>query len=148
MAEINPPGMPIERGKIHEFANSIGCDDPLYHDAEAAKAAGLPGVVAPLTYTSATAFFQPADAPNLIKDLGLDMRFILHGGQEFFYERPVFAGETLTAEQGETIKTVKEGKRGGSMQIFDSFTNYKNQDGELVLRVKNTLIQTGGVVKE
>ena len=34
------------------------------------------------------------------------------------------------------------------MQIFDSFTNYKNQDGELVLRVKNTLIQTGGVVKE
>ncbi|MBV1888799.1 MAG: MaoC family dehydratase N-terminal domain-containing protein [Proteobacteria bacterium] len=148
MADINPPGMPIERGKIHEFANSIGCDDPLYHDAEAAKAAGLEGVVAPLTYTSATAFFQPSDAPNAVKDLGLDMRFVLHGGQEFFYERPVFAGETLTAEAGETIKTVKEGKRGGSMKIFDSFTNYKNQDGELVLRVKNTLIETGGVVKE
>ncbi|RLA56032.1 MAG: MaoC family dehydratase [Gammaproteobacteria bacterium] len=148
MADINPPGMPIERGKIHEFANSIGCDEPLYHDAEAAREAGLPGVVAPLTYTAATAFFQSSDAPHLSKKLGLDMRFVLHGGQEFFYERPVFAGETLTAEQGEIIESTKEGKRGGTMKIYDSFTNFKNQDGELVLRVKNTLIQTGGVVKE
>ncbi|MBV1880609.1 MAG: MaoC family dehydratase N-terminal domain-containing protein [Pseudomonadales bacterium] len=148
MAHINPPGLPIERGKIHEFANSIGAEEPLFHDEEAAKAAGLPSVVAPPTYTSTQAFFSEKDAPNMFKELGLDLRYVLHGGQEYYYERPIFAGDTLIAEPGETIASTKEGKRGGSMKIFDMYTNYKNQDGELVLRVKNTLLQTAGVVKE
>ena len=148
MAYINPPGLPVERGKVHEFANSIGADEPLFHDAEAAEAAGLPGVVAPPTFTSAQAFFPEKNAPNMFKDLGLDLRYVLHGGQEFYYERPIFAGDILTAEPGETTSTTKEGKRGGSMKMIDSFTNYKNQHGELVLRVKNTLLQTAGVVKE
>ncbi|MBV1876970.1 MAG: MaoC family dehydratase N-terminal domain-containing protein [Pseudomonadales bacterium] len=148
MAFINPPGLPIERGKVHEFANSIGAEEPLYHDEEAAKAAGLPSVVAPPTYTSAQAFFGEKNAPNMFKDLDLDLRFVLHGGQEFIYERPVFAGEVLTAVPGEVVASTKEGKRGGSMKIFDTFTDYKNQDGEVVMRVKNTLLQTAGVVKE
>ncbi|MBV1907443.1 MAG: MaoC family dehydratase N-terminal domain-containing protein [Pseudomonadales bacterium] len=148
MAHINPPGLPVERGKVHEFANSIGAEEPLYHDEVAAKAAGLPSVVAPPTYTSTQAFFGEKNAPNMFKELGLDLRYVLHGGQEFYYERPIFAGDILTAEPGETNITTKEGKRGGSMKMVDTFTNYKNQDGELVLRVKNTLLQTAGVVKE
>ncbi|MBL4868620.1 MAG: MaoC family dehydratase N-terminal domain-containing protein [Pseudomonadales bacterium] len=148
MAFINPPGLPIERGKIHEFANSIESEEPLFHDEEAAKAAGLPSVVAPPTYTSTQAFFGEKDAPNFFKDLGLDLRYVLHGGQEYYYERPIFAGDVLTSEAGETVASTKEGKRGGSMKVFDMYTNYKNQDGELVLRIKNTLLQTAGVVKE
>jgi hypothetical protein len=36
MADINPPGFPVRRGKVHEFANSVLDDNPLYHDLEAA----------------------------------------------------------------------------------------------------------------
>lgn len=147
MAYINPPGFPIERGKIHEFANSILDDNPLYHDLEAAKAAGLPSVVAPPTFSSAAAFF-PEKGQGGARIEGLDMRFALHGGQELIFERPIFAGDVLTAEPGETKQYEKDGKRGGKMKFWETEVLYRDAAGKVVLRLRNTLIQTGGVVKE
>lgn len=146
MAYISPPGFPIERGKIHEFANSILDDNPLYHDLNAAKAAGLPSVVAPPTFSSAAAFF-PAKGAGAAPIAGLDMRFALHGGQELVFERPIFAGDVLSAEPGETKHYEREGKRGGSMKFWETETIYRDAEGKIVLRVRNTLIQTAGVVK-
>jgi len=151
MAEINPPGFPVERGKVHEFANSVLDDNPLYHDLEAAHAAGFPSVVAPPTFTSVGSFFASrrgsgGGAGGAMADL--DMRFVLHGGQEFNFERPIFAGDVLTSEPGETTSYEKEGRRGGSMKFIDTETVYRDQNGEIVLRVKSTLIQTGGVVQD
>lgn len=148
MAFINPPGIPVERGKVHEFANSILDDNPLFHDEEAAKKAGLPSVVAPPTFTSVGAFFADRNASGGPGMEGLDMRFVLHGGQEFEFVRPLFAGDVLKTEPGESRRYEKEGKRGGTMKFVESETVYRDQKGEIVLRIKNTLIQTGGVVKE
>lgn len=149
MAEINPPGIPIERGKIHEFANSILDDNPLYHDEEAAQARGFPSVVAPPTYSSVGAFFaNRSGGAGGGAMAGLDMRYVLHGAQEFNFERPIFAGDRLTAEPGETTSYEKPGRRGGKMKFIDSETLYRDQNGDIVLRVKSTLIQTEGVVQE
>ena len=149
MADINPPGFPVERGKVHEFANSVLDDNPLYHDLEAAQAAGFPSVVAPPTYSSVGSFYTPrgggGGAGGAMADL--DMRFVLHGGQEFNFERPIFAGDVLTSEPGETSSYEKQGRRGGTMKFIDTETVYRDQQGEVVLRVKSTLIQTGGVVQ-
>ncbi len=147
MALINPPGFPVERGKIHEFANSILDDNELYHDEEAAKAAGLPSVVAPPTFSTASAFFPEPSAGGQRME-GLDMRFVLHGGQELIYERPVFAGDVLTSEPGETKSYEKKGRRGGSMKFIESETIYRDAQGEIVVRSRNTVIQTAGVVQE
>lgn len=146
MAFINPPGIPIERGKIHEFANSILDDNPLYHDTVAAKAAGLAGVVAPPTYTSVGAFYpeEGGGGPGMA---GLDLRFVLHGGQEFEFLRPIVAGDVLTSEAGESRAYEKEGKRGGTMKFVETESLYKDQNGQVVLKVRNTLIQTGQVVQ-
>ena len=147
MALINPPGFPIERGKIHEFANSILDDNELYHDEEAAKAAGLPSVVAPPTFSSASAFFpQPSSGGQRIE--GLDMRFVLHGGQELIFERPVFAGDVLVSEPGETKSYEKKGRRGGTMKFIETETIFRDAQGEIVVRSRSTLIQTAGVVQE
>ncbi len=147
MALINPPGFPIERGKIHEFANSILDDNELYHDEEAAKAAGLPSVVAPPTFSSASAFFpQPSSGGQRIE--GLDMRFVLHGGQELIFERPVFAGDVLVSEPGETKSYEKKGRRGGTMKFIERETIFRDAQGEIVVRSRSTLIQTAGVVQE
>ena len=40
----------VGREKIREFADAIKDDSPLYRDAEAAKAAGYPDVIAPPTF--------------------------------------------------------------------------------------------------
>lgn len=150
MATINPPGFPVERGKIHEFANSIVDDNPLYHDLEAAEARGLPSVVAPPTFTSASSFFADRSAGGGLgaAAAGLDMRYVLHGAQEFNFERPIFAGDLLTSEPGETTSYEREGRRGGKMKFIDTETVYRDQTGEVVVRVKSTLIQTAGVVQE
>jgi len=145
MAQIQPPGFPVERGKIHEFANSLMDDGSLHHDENAARAAGLPSVVAPPTFPSAAAFFPDPDArgPSM---KGLDLRFLLHGGQELIYERPIFAGDVLQSEMGESKSWEKEGKRGGTMKFVEHETLWRDEAGEIVLRVRNTLIQTAGVV--
>lgn len=148
MAQINPPGFPIERGKIHEFANSILDDNALYHDEEAANAAGLPSVVAPPTFSFASAFFPEPPREGGPRMEGLDMRFVLHGGQEFVFERPVFAGDVLRAEPGETKSYEKAGRRGGTMKFIESETVFRDQNGQIVVRSRNTLIQTAGVVKD
>ncbi len=147
MAHIHPPGFPIERGKIHEFANSILDDNPLYHDEAAARAAGLPSVVAPPTFSAASSFFPDPSGRGATSFAGLDMRFVLHGGQELLFERPIFAGDVLRAEPGETKSYEKDGKRGGKMKFIETDVLYRDQRGGVVLRVRNTLIQTAGVVQ-
>ena len=130
---------------MHEFANSVLDDNPLYHDLEAAQGRGLPSVVAPPTYTSVGSFFASRGGGGGAM-AGLHMRFVLHGGQEFNFERPIFARDVLSSEPGETTSYEKEGRRGGTMKFIDTETVYRDQQGDVVLRVKSTLIQTGGVV--
>jgi len=148
MTTIHPPGLPVERGKIHEFANAILDEHPLYHDAEAAAAAGLPGVVAPPTFAMATALFSDPGATIAPELAALDMRYTLHGAQEFVFERPVCAGDVLSSEPGEVRTYEKQGKRGGVMKFVEVETVYRDQHGEVVVRTKTTAIQTAGVVKE
>ena len=74
------------------------------------------------------------------------MRYVLHGAQEWVFERPSIAGDVLTSEAGETSSYEKAGKRGGTMKFIDAETLYKDQSGQIVLRSKSTLIQTAGVV--
>jgi acyl dehydratase len=148
MAFINPPGIPVERGKIHEFANAILDEHPHYHDEEVAKRAGLSSVAAPPTFTMTTALF-PASEMRLHPELAkLDMRFALHGGQEFSFERPVVAGDVLVPEEGEVKSYEKQGRRGGRMKFVEIETLYRDQKGEVVVRSRTTAIQTAGVVKE
>ena len=47
-----PPSAVYEvgRAKLAEFAAAIGDDDPVYRDADAARAAGHPDVIAPPTF--------------------------------------------------------------------------------------------------
>jgi acyl dehydratase len=148
MASIHPSGLPVERGKIHEFATAILDEHPHYHDAEAVSARGLPGVVAPPTFVMATALFADPAAKIAPELSALDMRYTLHGAQEFVFERPLFAGDVLRSEPGAVRTYEKQGKRGGVMKFVEAETVYRDQHGDVVVRAKTTAIQTAGVVKE
>ena len=54
----------------------------------------------------------------------------------------------LTSEPGETKSYEKKGRRGGAMKFIESETIFRDAQGEIVVRSRNTLIQTAGVVQE
>ena len=148
MARIRPPAFPVERGKVHEFANAILDDHPCYHDEAEARDAGLPSVPAPPTFVMASALFEGASGRAPAEVESFDMRFALHGAQEFVFERPLLAGDVLTGEPGEVRSYEKRGGRGGRMKFVEFETVYRDRDGSIVVRSRTTAIQTEGVVKE
>lgn len=146
MSKIRPRGFPVERGKVHEFADAILDPHPHYHDEEAAVAAGLPGVVAPPTFLMAASLFDGATprTPDALR--ALDMRFALHGAQEIEFERPLVAGDRLLAELGETRAYEKGGARGGRMKFVEIEMVFRDQQGCVVARSRATAIQTEGTL--
>src|SRR4030042_1517112 len=130
--------IPIERGKIKEFAEAIGDDNPIYFDPIYARNSRFGGILAPPTFTFTKLFWQrdgsTADIP------GLDYRYVVHGEEEYEYLKPIIAGDLLRCEAKITKAYEKEGKRGGKM-IFVVFDyNYYNQQGEKVLVSRSTMI--------
>src|SRR6266540_4217709 len=94
--EYPPVRYEVGREKLREFAESVGETDPVYHDEEAAHAAGHPAIPAvptfPIVLTRRVGQKVYEDP-----DLGLDYSRVVHGEQEFTYHRPIFAGDRLLA---------------------------------------------------
>jgi acyl dehydratase len=139
-----PVTMHVELGKIREFARAIKDDNPLYFDEQYAnKEAG--GVMPPPTFTMTQAFWDEGHGRI---DLGLDLRRVLHGEQEFEYLRPVYAGDTLVARGRISNVEKRPGKRGGEMTLVTLETEYKNQRGEVCLYARSTIIETAKPVEK
>ncbi len=138
-----PFTMPVEWGKVREFARSIRDPNPVYFDPDAArKECG--GIPVPLTFLQTSAFWQTAEsAPSL----NFDMRRILHGEQEFEFFKPILVGDTLTGVTKVADLYEKEGGRGGKMTFLVVETTYTNQKSERVAVSRSTLIETGQAVK-
>ncbi|RIK07719.1 MAG: hypothetical protein DCC49_09950 [Acidobacteria bacterium] len=139
---------PVELGKIREFAKSLKAESSVWLSEDAAADAGLSGVPMPPTFPIAAAHWDPPPAPGR-GGLDLDLRFILHGEQEFiFHGPPPAAGAKLTGRQRLADVYEKEGKRGGSMKFVITETVFADESGRDVITSRSTLIQTGQVVKK
>ena len=90
------PPYEVTAESIREFADSIGDPNPLYRDEAAAKEAGYEAIIAPPTYLTKLNFIYSAEM-MLDPDLGLNYALVVHGEQEYEWERPVHVGETLRA---------------------------------------------------
>jgi acyl dehydratase len=134
--------LPIERGKVREFALAVGESDPLYFDPEHARAEGFPDVLAPPTFT-VTQIWQ-IGREEREERLGADLDYarVLHGEQEFTYKRLPFAGEVLNATMRISKDFTKEGKRGGQMRFVTYETVFTDAQEEEVLSAYYTLIET------
>ena len=97
----------VERGPVANFATAITDQNPVFHDADAARDAGFDEIPAPPTYPLVMHTFgafpelQPPapDGPDAVTQaigaLMQDGGLILHGEQEFTYHRPVQVGDRL-----------------------------------------------------
>ncbi len=138
-----PFTMPVEWGKVREFARAIRDPNPVYFDPEAAKRE-CGGIPVPVTFLVTSSFWQGADsAPSA----DFDLRRILHGEQEFEFFKPIFVGDVLTGVSRIADVYEKEGGRGGKMTFLVMETQYTNQKGDKVAVSRSTLIETGQAVK-
>lgn len=143
-----PFTMPVEWGKVREFARAIKDPNPVYFDPEVAKKE-CGGIPVPPTFLMASSFWQGASAQEAGTglELGLDTRRILHGEQEFEFFKPIFAGDVLTGLTRLADLYEKEGGRGGKMTFAVVETEFKNQKGEKVALSRSVVIETGGASK-
>jgi acyl dehydratase len=135
-----PPSAPYElsRVKLAEFADAIGDPNPLYRDRAAAVEAGFPDVIAPPTFpivismaSSGQALADPA--------LNLNYAMVVHGEQRFEYQRPLHAGDVVTAEV--TISDVRD---IGRNSVITTSTKISTVNGEHVCTAQAMLVERGG----
>jgi hypothetical protein len=142
----------VERGPVSHFAAAVLSTSPIYHNLEAAQAAGFRSIPAPPTWPFAMEFsgkfeeMQPeADAgPHpLVSVMGPLMSnggLILHGEQEFIYHRPIEVGDVLVGEGILTEAYQKESK-GKTMTFLVTETNWRDEKtGEPVATSRFNLI--------
>lgn len=157
MAEIK---FPIEAGHIMMFARAIGDKNQIYYDAEYAKSTEPGAVIPPPTFVQASAQFDPDYflRPKIGEEwfgsakgpTGLSKPPEgaggggggLHAEQHYEYHQPLKAGDVLTAtsKPGETWE--KQGRRGGKLTFAEGITEYRNQDGELIVTARSIGVQT------
>jgi acyl dehydratase len=128
----------VSRMKIREFATAIGDDNPIYHDKDAAVAAGHPDVIAPPTFPIV---FSLSGAGNGISDpeLGLNYAMVVHGEQRFEYRRPIYAGDELVC-----TSTITEIRSVGRNEFLTIRSDVTSTAGELVCQAYNTIVERGG----
>ena len=131
----DPVALPVERGKIREFARACLDDNPEYVDAVD------PPV--PPTFLTVRNFWMSADTSPLAR-VGLDLRRLLHGGEEYvFHGPPPRAGEELTCQTRVDAVYEKEGKRGGTMTFVETVVEFRDAGGRLRAECRSTAIETG-----
>ncbi|MFV2173831.1 MaoC family dehydratase N-terminal domain-containing protein [Actinomadura sp. LOL_016] len=125
----------VSRVKIREFADAIGDRNPVYRDAEAAKAAGHPDVIAPPTFPIVMTLGNPGLADP---ELGLNYAMVLHGEQRFEYTRPLRAGDVVVC-----TSTITEIRSIGNNEKMVVETEVKTVEGEPVCKSYNTIVERG-----
>ena len=134
-----PPGPVYEvaREKLDEFADAVGADHPLHRDADAARAAGYPDVIAPPTF--AVVIAQRAEEQYVgDPDAGVDFSRVVHAEERFSHHRPIHAGDRLV-----TVLHVDAIVERGGLSMVTTRAEIATEGGSAVARVVSTLAVRG-----
>ncbi len=160
---------PIEAGHVMMFARSIGDPNPIYADAAYAAASEVGGVIAPPTFVQASAQFDddyplrpkagapwfgsgrtptlPPREPAAGHGRGGGGGTGLHAEQHYTYHRPVRVGDVLTATTRPGERWEKQGRRAGKLVFAETITEFRDQNGELVVTARGVGVRTERVVE-
>ena len=111
----------VEKGAIRKFAEAIGDPTPAYQRGE----------IAPPTFP--TTFRIP------IPGLSLELSRVLHGEQEYTFQRPIRAGDRVRCKSRVVDVYEKEG-RLGRMTFLVTEIEGRDEEGELVFTGRSTVI--------
>ena len=127
--ETQPETATITADDVRQFADAIADGSPIYRDEDAARAAGFTTIPAPPTFV--TRFRVP------FAEAGLDTEHsqVLHGEQEYLYERPVGVGDTLMVRH--RIASIRQSR---GMALMSSEQVCETPDGARAITGKATVI--------
>ena len=153
-AELPSTTVVVERSAVSHFATAVTDSNPVFHDGRAATAAGLDAI--PATPTFSFVMSSWGAFPEIQQDRSGDNPFntalaelmgtgglLLHGGQEFSYERPVQVGDRLTSRAVMSDIYTKVNKAGRTMTFLETETIWADADDHDVVTMKMTLIHMG-----
>jgi acyl dehydratase len=126
----------VEKGRIAFFAKSIGEDDPVYFDEDAAKKAGFRAIPVPPTFPFTIAM-DAGQSFMVLEDMDIDKTKTVHGEQSFAYHKDICAGDVITGQQ--KIVDMFD-KKGGALQFIVTETRLDNQDGEHVCDLRSVIV--------
>ena len=154
---------PVEAGHILMFARSVGDDNRIYSDADYAKGTEAGSIVAPPTFAQTSAqfdpdyFLRPTDGQPWFGS-GKNPTGItrepgaggggggggggLHAEQHFEYHRHLKPGDVLTATTAPGKTWERESARAGKLMFSESVTEYRDQNGELVITARGVGVRT------
>ena len=152
---------PIEASHVMMFARSVGDANEVYYDEEYAKGTEVGGIPAPPTFVQSSAQFDPdyflrpkigepwfgsgKEATGIKREGGSGGGGGgggLHAEQHYEYHRTPMVGDVLTAtvKPGKTWE--KEGRRAGKLVFTETVTEYRDQNGELVVTARGVGVRT------
>ena len=150
---------PVESGHVMMFARSIGDANEIYYDEDYAETTDQGAIIAPPTFVQSSAQFDPdyflrpkvgeewfgsAKGPTGItkkKESGGGGGG-LHAEQHYVYHRQLKVGDVLTAENKPGKSWEKEGRRGGKLMFNETVTEYRDQNGDIVITATGVGVRT------
>jgi len=148
---------PLAEDTLRRFCQAAMETDPIHFDADAARAAGYPGLVAPPLYPlhafprwpgtpdpfDALAGDPDWDGIELVEDglppLEIGLERLLNGGVEAEIYGLAELGETIACQSRYADIHDRAG-RSGPMVFVVVETDYRTTDGRPLLRVRTTMI--------
>jgi acyl dehydratase len=127
----------VERGKIKEFAQALGDENPLYVDDRVGQASEWGDIIAPPTFM--TTFRDGADSGAFLRELGTDISRVLHGEQEFELYRPIRPGETFVC-RSKVLDVYEKTGRSGPMAFVARETSVTDQTNEIVALIRHITV--------
>ncbi|MYE12168.1 MAG: MaoC family dehydratase [Gammaproteobacteria bacterium] len=153
---------PVESGHIMMFARSVGDDNQIYYDEDYAKSTECEAIVAPPTFVQASAQFDPdyflrpkvgepwfgsgGKPTGVVRESGGGGGGGggggLHAEQRYVYHRHPRVGDVLTATTRPGNKWERQSRRAGTLKFSETVTEYRDQNGELVVTATGVGVQT------
>ena len=152
---------PVEASHILMFARSVGDYNEIYADEEYAQTTEPGSIIAPPTFVQASAQFDPdyflrpkpgtpwfgsGKEPTGVKKEGSGGGGGggggLHAEQHYEYHHHPKPGDVLTATVKPGKKWEKQGKRSGKLLFSETITEYRDQNGELVVTARSVGVHT------
>ena len=154
----------VEASHIMMFARSVADANPIYYDEDYAKSTEPGSIIAPPTFAQSSAQFDPDYflRPKIGEPWfgsGKEPTGVtpksgsgggggggggggLHAEQHFEYHRHLKPGDVLSAEVKPGKSWEKESKRAGKLMFSETVTEYRDQNGELVITATGVGVRT------
>lgn len=128
----------VERSKIKELCLAIGDNNPIFFDPKAAQEEGYKDCPAPLTFGTVMNFWGYPEIWDRMKEIGIDVKRLLHASEEYEYHAPIYPGDTVVGHVN-----VDAIRSSAAMDIATFKTTFK-RDEEVVLVAKMKIVVMTG----